>query len=139
MTDIAERFPAAQEAALRGSVALRQAMGLAVAVIFDALPENQPVPYVVIGEDQILDDSDECQNGSEIYSTVHFWSKPEPPSSAQARSMATALRAALNADLAIVGHETVLHAFEDMQFKTDPGGVTHGIIVFRYLTTPSEA
>ena len=139
MTDIAERFAEAQEARLRNAPALALAMGLPQPRIYSIVPTNAPTPYVVIGEDQVLDDSDECQNGSEIFSTVHVWTRSEPPSTKQARDIASVLRDLLDADLGIAGHETIIHAFEDTRFPRDPGGAAHAVLTLRYVTSPSEA
>lgn len=137
MTDIAEAFATAQEAALRGSVALRTAMGLATVRLYEVVPTDAPLPYVHIGEDQIIDDSDECQDGSEINATVHLWSKPNPPSTSQARNMVAAVRAALK-NLTITGHDVVLAEFRDALLLTDPSGATHVVVNHRYLTVPTD-
>lgn len=139
MSDIAERFAVAQEAVLRGSAALATAMGLAKVRVYEVAPTNAPKPYVKIGDDQIVDDSDECQDGSEIFSTIHIWSQPEPPSTSQARRMSAVVRGLLNADLGIAGHETILAEHQDTRFLTDPGGATHVVMTFRYLTMPIAA
>ncbi len=136
MSDVAEQFSIAQEAAVRDSAALAAAMGLAQPRIYPVRPPNVAYPYLVIGEDQIIDDSDECQEGSEIFSTLHLWDKPEPPSNRRARAIEAVLRRLLNADLAIAGHETIEHAYEGVRFLTDPDGATHGVLTFRYLTIP---
>lgn len=139
MTDVAEVLTQAQEAAIRGSSAVIAAATWTEPRVYRVIPTNAALPYIKLGEDQVIDDSDECQEGSEIFSTVHVWSRPETPQALEARRIAAALRLTLNADLAIAGHDLVLHAFETALFTTDPSGDTHAILTFRYLTTPSEA
>jgi len=139
MSDIAERFAVAQAAALRGSGALATAMGLAQVLAYEIAPTNAAMPYVLIGDDQVIDDGDDCQDGSEIFSTVHLWSRPNPPSRVQARRMEAVVRSLLAADLAIAGHETILAEYQDSRFLPDPGGATHVVMTFRYLTMPSAA
>ena len=138
MSDPAAAFHTAQEAILRGSTALATAMGLAQPRIYTGpVPANAPLPYIVLGDDQTLDDSDECQDGSEIFSTIHVWSKPNPPQAQQAREIAAVIRSLLNAPLTITGHTVVLFSFEDARFLTDPDSSTHAVITFRYSTTPN--
>lgn len=137
MSDVAERFTVAQAATLRASADLAAAMGLSTARVHEVAPTNAPKPYVLIGDDQVIDDGDECQRGSEIFATVHLWSAPNPPSVLQARRMAAVVQTLLAVDLALTGHDTVLAEWQDTRFVTDPSGATHGIATFRYLTVPS--
>lgn len=138
MSDPAAPFHTAQEAALRASNALAVAMGLAWPRIYTGVaPTAAPLPHIVIGDDQVLDDSDECQDGSEIYSTVHIWTKPNPPQAQQARQIAAVVRGILNAPLTITGHTVILYSFDDARFLTDPDGSTHAVLTFRYSTTPN--
>lgn len=139
MTDVAEELTKAQEAALRASAALLAAAPWTQPRVYRSIPTNAPLPYIKLGEDQVIDDSDDCQDGSEIISTVHVWSKPETPQAMEGRRIAAALRVELQADLVIPGHDLVLAAFVSKSFTTDPDDSTHAILTFRYLTTPSEA
>lgn len=136
MSDPASALLTTLEATLRGSAALATAMGGSVRLYAGPIPTNAPLPYVAIGDDQVIDDSDECQDGSEIFAKVHAWSRPEPPSATQARSIAAAVRAALKAPIALEGFETVEWAFVDALHLTDPDGSTHVVLTFRYLVVP---
>lgn len=138
MTDIAAAFATAQEAALRASDPLKTAMGLAKVRVYDTRPTDGKLPYIQIGEDQLIDDSDECQDGTEINATVHVWTQPEPPSTGQARNMVAVIRSVLK-PLTIPGHDVVLAEFRDALFVTDPEGATHVVMSFRYLTVPIVA
>ena len=138
---VAAVFHAAQEAALRASVPLATAMGT-VRVYTDAPPTNAPsggsvFPYIRTGDNQYIDDSDECQDGTEIVATSHVFDRPEPISATRALQIAGIVRSILNAALTLTGHEVVLHEFIDMRQVTDPTGATHVVITHRYLTVPT--
>lgn len=138
--DVAEAFAVAEEAALRASAPLAVAMGLTVPDIYaGVVPTNAPLPYVLIGQHQVLDDDDEdddCPLGAEIHSTVHVWTKPEAPQNLQARRILRAVQKALNRDLVLDGHRVISHAAEDKQFITDPDQSTHGFMTLRFDTEP---
>lgn len=138
MSDIAEAFHAAQEAALRSSTELAELMGGRVKV-YSSPPTNTVARYILIGDDLIVDDGDECQDGSEIFANTKIYWNPDPPEATTARRVASIVRRVLNTDLNIEGHETILHAFDDMQAATSPEGVTVLVVTHRYLTTPSAA
>lgn len=138
MTDVAEAFAAAEEAALRGSAALEVAMGT-VRIYAGPVPENAPLPFVIIGEHQVLEDDaadDDCALGAEIFSTIHVHTLPEAPQNTQARRIVRAVKDALNVALALDGHQVDVHAHEGTQFITDPDQSTHAIVRNRYETTP---
>lgn len=140
MSDPALGVLNAIDAALRASTALATAMGGTVKV-YSAPPANAALPYVLIGQDQITGDDDECADASEIFAEIHLWSRAEPPgphgSASQARTMGAAVRAALKTELAIAGHDTDEWVFEGARYGTDPDGSTHGILNFKYLVTAS--
>lgn len=135
MTDIAEALMDAMRAALRGSYELKVAMGGESRIYVDNAPKNAPMPYVRIGDDQIIDASDPCVEASEIVSQVHLWSNPEPPDGTQIRRMMAAVRKALRQKLPLEGHETVVFEFVDALFVPDPDGHRHCVMQFNYQTT----
>lgn len=138
MNSPAVPFKLAEEAALRGSVALRTAMGLSLARIYYEAPENAPLPYVVLGDHEISDDSDGCGDAHTIISTVRWWTKivGDMKGSDVARQMGAAIIAALLRELAIEGHVTVLWEMEVPEtYGTDPDQSSRGRVTFRYETT----
>lgn len=136
---------AAQADALGASAAYAQALTVpadkARGHVFTALPEGKGAapPYSVLGEDQWLDDGDDCQEAFEVFSTVHHWAKPAAleASPTQGRAMAAAARAALAVELVIAGGRCVAATCEETRFLTDPDGSTHVVQTFRYLVEPS--
>ena len=132
MADPAVAFHTAQEATLRGSAALAALFAPALARVYSVVPQNAPLPFIRIGDDQILEDSDECVSGSEIFALVHVWTRPDPPDVQLGRQMAGVIRAALTADdLEIAGFEMILGEFQDARHLTDPDGSSHAVIAFR--------
>lgn len=135
MSDPAASLIVAVEAALRASTDLATAMGGSVRV-YSTTPTNAPLPYVVFGEDQIIGDDDDCTDASEAICTIHAWSKPNPPSTTQARQIGAAIRAALATQLTLSDHVVNEWRFEDAQYLTDPDLSTHAILTFHYWLTP---
>jgi hypothetical protein len=142
VSDPALALQTAVEAALRGSDALKAAMGLSIVRLYPlAPPDNAPFPYVTIGEDQIVDDETDCMASSEAYTTVHCWARITDDvsgSRAQAKAMAGAVRAALNTALTLTGFVVVDHRFQDARHQTDPDRRTaHAVVTHRFLIDPA--
>lgn len=133
--DPGEAFHTAQDAALRGSAALAALWPGGVARIYSVVPQNAPLPYILTGGDQIIEESTECGSGSEINALVHIWTRPDPPDVQLGRKMAGAVRDALAPDLAIAGFDTVLALFVETRHLTDPDGSSHAVMAFRYSVT----
>jgi hypothetical protein len=137
MADPAAAFHTAQDAALRGSHELQVLFGgPGVPVrLYSVVPQNAPLPFIRIGDDQILEDSTDCASGSEIFAQVHVWTKPDPPDVQLGRQMAGVIRDVLAADLGLAGFDTVLALFVDTRHLTDPDGSSHAVMMFHYFTT----
>jgi len=110
-------------AALGGTDAARR--------VYDRVPTRYVLPYITIGEIQILDDT-HCDAAWEAFVTTHVWSdkvgKPE------AQLIAGAVGEALNTELTLPGFICVDWAFRDRRYITEPDGLTtHGVNTHRYL------
>lgn len=139
MSDPSEAFLDGLEVALRASAPLKSAMGLTVARIYAGeRPANAPYPYVLIGDDQVIGDDIGCADDSEIFATIHVYADSDASlkGSRRARRIAGVLRALLKDGFTIDGHEVVVAEFRDHFPVTDPNGVTHLVMTFRYETTP---
>jgi len=100
--------------------------------VYDAVPESTEPPYVVIGDDQIIDDGDGCSDAWEAYVTVHAWAKPH--GRARAKEIGAQICDALGAPLLVPGFVVISQKFESERYLIDADGVTpHGILTFRYL------
>jgi hypothetical protein len=142
MSDPALPLQDAIEAALRGSSDLKVAMGLTTVRLYSvSAPATANYPYIIIGEDQVIDDSTECSDGSEVVTTVHCWSRVTEGVSAsrrQAKAMAGVVRSALKALPSVTGFDLVLAEFEDTRHLTDPDGLTaHAVVSHRFLLDPA--
>ncbi|MGE0828942.1 MAG: DUF3168 domain-containing protein [Hyphomonadaceae bacterium] len=116
--------------------------------VFDRIPQPNPneaeaayrrrvqMPYVTIGDDDIIDDSNACFAASEAFVTVHVWSGAV--GKMEAKAIGGAVRDALSVELAIDGFICTEAEFRDARYFTDPDGVTtHGVLSFRYLIDPT--
>lgn len=102
--------------------------------VFDSNPENEPFPYVVMGEITAKDWSDKSKPGQEVYSTIHIWSQYHGRK--EADEIADAVLQALTSsplDLA-PDFKAVLDKLDSYNLIVDMDGVTrHGILRLLYL------
>jgi hypothetical protein len=134
MPDPAAAFHTAQDEALRGSQELAALWPGGVVRLYSVVPQNAPLPFLRVGDDQIIDDGDQCATSSEIFSTVHLWTKPDPPSAQLGRRIAGVLRTVLVA-LDLTDFDTEVQVFVDARHMTDADGSSHAVLTFHYFTT----
>lgn len=142
MSDPALPLQEAIENALRGSADLKDAMGLtAVRLYTMTAPNEAPFPYLIIGEDQVLDDSTECVESSEVITTVHVFSRVKEgvaTSRQEAKRIAGLVRSILKGLPSVEGFDIVLADFESARHLTDEDGLTaHAVISHRFLLDPA--
>jgi hypothetical protein len=90
--------------ALSQDAALIAALG--GARIFDHAPANVPFPYLTLGRVSAFDWSTDTEDGTELFVTVHAWSKARGKS--EALQLVELARARLHeAELTMAGHELV--------------------------------
>jgi len=122
-------------AALKADAALMALIG----GVFDWVPEDQPYPYIVIGEAIETPDNSHDSHGSNLVITLHVWSKYR--GYAQALTIAARVRALLeHRPLTVAGHRHVATYYVSQQTITDPeppGDIRHVPISFRVLTQVS--
>ncbi len=95
-------------------------------------------PYVTIGEDQIIGHTNQATDPSEIWVKVEVWSRPQPRNWGECKLIAGAVRAALDAPIAMSGHAVIAHTFHNVLFRKEPDGLTRrAIVTQRYLTGPA--
>jgi hypothetical protein len=136
MADPAAAFHAAQDAALRGSAELAALWAPDVARIYSVVPQNAPLPFIRIGDDQVLEETTECVSASDLYATVHVWSKPDPPDVQLGRQIAGVIRDILtNQGMLIAGFDLVIATYVDTRHTTDPDGSSHAVLTFQYGLT----
>jgi hypothetical protein len=137
MADPAAAFHAAEDAALRASPELAALFSGGVVRVYSVVPQNAPLPFIRIGDDQIIEDSDECVSASEIFAAVHVWSKPDPPSVQLARQIAGVVRDVVPG-VVVPGFDVVLAHFLDARHLTDPDGSSHAVLTFHFALTALE-
>ena len=102
--------------------------------VFDENPENEPYPYVVMGEISAKDWSDKFEDGMEVYSTIHVWSQYHGRK--EADQMSDAILQALTSsplDLA-PNFRAALDRLDGYNLLVDLDGKTrHGVLRFKYL------
>lgn len=102
--------------------------------VFDANPENEEYPYVVIGEILAKDWSDKFEDGMEVYSTIHVWSQYHGRK--EADGMAGGIIQALTSSSLDLTPDfrAALDRLDSYNLIVDLDGVTrHGILIFKYL------
>lgn len=104
--------------------------------IFQDVTASPTFPYITIGESQNLPDKAECIDGSEIFITLHVYSKA--PGFGQVKAIAAAISDSLDeAALDLDEHDLFELTRDSVLFRTDPDNVIkHAILVFRALTEP---
>ena len=118
--------------------ALTVAPAVAGGNIFDQVPESNPFPRITIGDEQVSDDSTTCQEGWEVYTDVHCWSRPETGSKLEVKQIAAAVVMRVVAISSIAGFSLVSLTHETTRTFRDPDGLTeHAVITFRALIDPA--
>ncbi len=102
--------------------------------LFDANPQNEVYPYVVMGEIFAKDWSDKFVPGQDVLSTIHIWSGYQGRK--EADGMADSIEQALTSNPLDLGTDfhAVVDSLDSYELIVDIDGVTrHGILKFRYL------
>ena len=117
---------------------LNEATAIAGGRIYDRVPELAAFPYITIGDEQVLDDGNTCDDGWEVFSDVHVWSRPSTGSKAEVKDLLAAVVTCLNTELTVTGFTVIIHALENSQVLRDPDGLTeHAVLTFRYVLQPA--
>lgn len=125
------RDPAAE--LQRAVVAALKSSGVAGGRIYDRAPAAAHFPHVVLGEFQTVDDGADGLASTEMFLTLHAWSRE--PGRVQAAEVADAVAAVLHeAELDLVGFALVDLRHRDTRLMPDPDGLTtHAVLNFRAL------
>jgi hypothetical protein len=112
--------------------------------IYDHVPRDvngnptATLPYISLGEDQVLPDKADCLDGREVLITIHAWDKG--PGFPKVKEVSSAIIAALDDDeFPVTGHRLVEFGLSELRHLTEPDGTTkHAVITFRALTEPAS-
>lgn len=103
---------------------------------FDSVPSSDPFPRTTIGEEQVLEDGNSCDDGWEVLTDTHVWSRK--PGFGEVKTLAALVRQRINAITSVTGYTLISVEVEDTRFLRDPDGITsHGIISARWLIGPA--
>lgn len=106
--------------------------------IYDNPPVGAAFPYVTIGDEQVIDDSNQCGEGWEIYPDIHAWSRPVAGSKAEVKALAASIVKAVTGITSVSGHALVALHHETTRYLRDPDGKTeHAVITFRAVLDPA--
>lgn len=126
-------------AELKADTTLRTLIGNPVR-LHQVVPKEPTFPYVTIGESQNVPDLAGCINGSEIFVTLHVFSRTEPDQGyAEAKRIIAALDNVLHdADLTLAENRCVLIERDGSRVFTDADNSTrHGVVSYRALVEPT--
>lgn len=105
--------------------------------IFDAVPDQQPYPYSVIGDATAVPFRTFGRDGAEVTITVHTWSQFAGFSEAQA--IDGRIQEVLDdAELEVEGFGVVMFNYEETTTIRDPDGITRHL-ASRYRVIVQEA
>ena len=105
--------------------------------VFDIVRAGAIMPYISLGEDQIIPDGGDCFDAYDIRSTLHLWSRtvgfPE------VKRLAAAVDDALSDEIAVPGFHIIECGVIDTRFLRDPDGLTsHAVLRLQTLIEPAE-
>lgn len=118
--------------------ALTTTPALAGGRVYDQVPEGATFPYLSIGDEQVIDDSNTCQDGWEVYPDVHCWSRPVAGSKVEVKTLAASVVARVTSISTVTGFSLVSITHETTRVFRDPDGLTErAVCSFRALIDPA--
>ena len=103
--------------------------------VYDRAPQNVVFPFLQIGDIQTVEDGADCIDGTEVFVTLHIWSRAI--GAVESRQIAAMVRTALHEwlpNLIASGFRCVEHMHRDTRMVGDPDGITsHAVLTFRAL------
>lgn len=127
---------ALQQAVYAALLADSGVAALAGARIYDDVPGDAAMPYVVIGEDQESDWSTATETGSQHMLSIHVWSRAAGHK--EAKLLCDAVRAVLDgAALAVSGTTLIDLRYQATQYARQSDGRTiRAALTFRAILEP---
>jgi hypothetical protein len=112
--------------------------GVASGRVYDRVPDNPVFPYVTIGDEQVIDDGNTCQDGWEVYPTVHVWGRDPSGSRASVKAMMAQAVTAVLSITSVTGFVLVASQLQDSRVDRDPDGLTdHAVATFKFILDPA--
>lgn len=102
--------------------------------VYDNVPPNATMPYLLIGDDTSNDDSNKTQYGEELTITIHIWSEYEGTKESK-QLMDLALQSVTSAPLVLDGFDCYFMRREMLEvLHEEDAGAYHGIMRLRFKT-----
>ncbi len=102
------------------------------ASIFDRHSRPEIFPCIIIGEAQVVGDDNECMTLSDVFATLHVWTKED--SFTACKNIAGEVRRACSRHSDLVDGFDLSVEFEDARYLRDPSGEhSHGVVTFNIL------
>lgn len=105
--------------------------------IYDKVVADPTYPFVRIGDDQVLDNSNTCADGWEAVVTLHIFSRNPTAPRPEVKAISNAIGIAIGNDdslIAPAGFEVTEVRFGQSHTFMEADGVTaHGVMTLRYL------
>jgi Protein of unknown function (DUF3168) len=101
--------------------------------VYYLVPMNPTLPYISLGDNQVLPDKADCIDGVELFWQIDGWttSHEQPEEKAISKAVVAALD---DQPLAISGYDAVVVEIDRIDYLRDPDGITrHVAISFRFL------
>lgn len=107
--------------------------------IYDEPPGGATFPYIVIGDEQAIDDGNSCQDGWEVFFDVVVWSRPAAGSFAEAKTIAATVVETIVAMTTVTGFQlSHIEHVQNLPRREPDGGKTRQVICqFRALIDPA--
>lgn len=112
--------------------------------VFDRIPADPntgrwsvtfPFLHIGAGDDQVIDDSVQCEDSAECFAPVHIWSRAV--GSIEAKELAAHVVRILDAEIDIAGHRVVSHRISEARGVSSGDALTtHRVVTPAYVTTP---
>lgn len=111
-------------------------VGSSPARIWDKIPDAPTYPYIRVGDDQAVGDSNSCWDAWDFYVTVHIFSRHPQYPRLEAKDIANAVAIALGNNDALIspaGFDVAEVALEQSRTFMETDGVTaHGVMTFLF-------
>lgn len=102
--------------------------------VFDRIENVPELPYITIGEAQVIPELAECTDAAESRITIHTWSRFKTFKAVKSLGKII-IRLLHDGDLAISDGNVQSMLLESARYLRDPDGLTsHGVLTFSLLT-----
>lgn len=103
--------------------------------VYDRAAPSASFPYIELGDEVSVNESDQCAELFDVSLDLHVWSRSV--GKVEAKQIGEAVRQALSADIAVDDYHVIEQTIESGRVITDPDGLTaHAVLTFRARLQP---